>query len=547
MGREVTGARADSAHARRAVLTQALNQARFSIEELRRALRAINDPEIRDELLPILEASESAITSHAIRTLPTVADDVANLRSFLTRVDVAREDPILGPLPNLAVLRGARGNLLADLDEILNAAQEFGLRPGNSDVLPSGVQLERTGREGKLRALSNRLTEVERHIAEKILPEGLHERDRSRQQTSLVNGFASALNIQIILARLELASKRYIDLTNIGRAVEQIGAITRDFIATVQGLGDKATATLLKEAKALGAFVSRVLKGARTLLGSAQRTALSASPPAPPALFDKQKARTWILHGKPLPTEWSSRIFHLNFGANSSIRDLRSLSSLTELRYLYLRFTEVTDLSPLRGLKALETLDLGHTPVKDVSPLGTLEALEFLDLTQTNVIDISSFRHLRALRSLLLPNTDVVDIRCLTELMRLEKVDLRRTKVTDISPLARHEAIKKLYLARTKVHDVAALATSKSLELIDLSSTGVSDVTPLAELSNLQAIDLRGTKVMDVSALAGLPNLKAIGATNQGHRDHLAETLGANAGIVCVPELFHWRYSYLPI
>ena len=59
----------------------------------------------------------------------------------------------------------------------------------------------------------------------------------------------------------------------------------------------------------------------------------------------------------------------------------RSISTLTVLESLNLKYTQVHDLTPLSDLTVLKSLDLGYTQVSDLTPLSGLTALKSLDLS----------------------------------------------------------------------------------------------------------------------------------------------------------------------
>ena len=111
------------------------------------------------------------------------------------------------------------------------------------------------------------------------------------------------------------------------------------------------------------------------------------------------------------------------------------IGSLTALKYLNLRGTQVSDISVLSGLNALRFLDLSGTQVSDISALSGLTALIHLDLFGTQVSDISGLSGLTALNRLNLFGTQVSDISALSGLTALIHLELSDTLVSDLSPI----------------------------------------------------------------------------------------------------------------
>ena len=81
------------------------------------------------------------------------------------------------------------------------------------------------------------------------------------------------------------------------------------------------------------------------------------------------------------------------------------IGSLTALKSLTLRGTQVSDILALSGLPVLSRLELRRTPVSDISVLSGLTALSSLDLFGTPVCDISALSALLGLSELNLRRT----------------------------------------------------------------------------------------------------------------------------------------------
>jgi internalin A len=86
----------------------------------------------------------------------------------------------------------------------------------------------------------------------------------------------------------------------------------------------------------------------------------------------------------------------------NNISDISNLSSLTNLKYLYLWGNKITDISPLSTLTNLRSLRLRDNDIQDFSPLQYLTNLEALDISLYNRCDISFAKSLVNLKRIVL-------------------------------------------------------------------------------------------------------------------------------------------------
>jgi formylglycine-generating enzyme required for sulfatase activity len=264
---------------RQAALVGELTALKLGLSDFREALRHVNDEVLNDAFREVLDDAEEIVEAHAQRPGEHVADDVANLRSLFARPNIPREDPDLGKIPSLTVLRSVRGSVLADFESVLDEARSLGLVPRDPTSNMPAMPLERGGRQGQLAALEERMRRVERDLETKIAPEGRSDAGHSLQQIGLVNFYVGAMKIELMLAKLETKAGVFIDITSLARAIEAIGELTRDFAATVEGLREKVTDTLKRAAQAIRPSVRRVAGGFRVMVAWARRQSRRGAAP----------------------------------------------------------------------------------------------------------------------------------------------------------------------------------------------------------------------------------------------------------------------------
>ena len=130
-------------------------------------------------------------------------------------------------------------------------------------------------------------------------------------------------------------------------------------------------------------------------------------------------------------------ISHKQILGNNKLRTLQNLrmweehvdvsvfTSLENLKYLDLSFTEVLNASAFPQLSNLESLDLSETSVVEVSSwVDKLTNLTSLNLSWTKVANVSALAKLTSLKSLNLHDAELLNVSTLPKLPNLESLDL---------------------------------------------------------------------------------------------------------------------------
>jgi hypothetical protein len=252
-----------------ASLVEAIRASRAAVADFRDALRHVNGLALHEAAAPVVEAAESILAQQEQRAEPTIADDAANLRALFSRLPIPRADADLGPLPGLKTLRGARGVLYQEFDEVLRAARGLGWR-ASDPALPEigGAAIAKDQSLARmLETLVARMETVEQLLDESVTPEGEPAPGRTTIQIALVRVFIKTVKIELALAKLGARVKAAVDFSVLGSAVENICELTTDFLATVRGISGKMTPALREASERLRLRVRRVASGFKTVVG----------------------------------------------------------------------------------------------------------------------------------------------------------------------------------------------------------------------------------------------------------------------------------------
>lgn len=132
-----------------------------------------------------------------------------------------------------------------------------------------------------------------------------------------------------------------------------------------------------------------------------------------------------------------ARVYRLKVPAG--YKTLNDLKQLTNLEYLDLDNTKLTNVSPLSTLKNLRVLYLYGNSIKDISPLKGLTKLEILSINSNKVSNISS----------------------ISGMTQLTELYIRTNAITDFSPVAKLQKLNILYLKGNKSTNYSKLQTVK--------------------------------------------------------------------------------------
>ncbi len=118
----------------------------------------------------------------------------------------------------------------------------------------------------------------------------------------------------------------------------------------------------------------------------------------------------------------------------AGIVDLRPLSSLTQVRELYLYGNAVGDLRPLASLTQLQKLSISSNQVTSLQGLEALTLLEDLNLGDNQITDLGPLARLTQLQQLYLYDNQITDLAPLVDLTQLKRLSLQNNAIQNVAP-----------------------------------------------------------------------------------------------------------------
>jgi tetratricopeptide (TPR) repeat protein len=309
-----------------------------ALVDLDAVVATLNDPEWRDPFLVSIEAGRAVVALHQETVRLSVADDFATLRSQFARHHVPREDPVLGQSENLTRIRSARGGLLADIEELLAQAAVLGLRPTDlSNQLPAAIEFERAGLEGLFDGLTRRLAIVEDGL-KLIEKEGLPDAAPNVRQFGLINFFVNSMSVELALAKIEASAKTIIDFNSLGRAVEVMAELTRDFAASVNGMRRTVSDGLRAATRAFVPKVRRLSSGVRAIVGRVVKPKVGSAFKAPTLatqIWSHDEVWALIAEGDTAVAEGSLVLARRAYDAANSQAQEANLAAPLDINWLH--------------------------------------------------------------------------------------------------------------------------------------------------------------------------------------------------------------------
>ncbi len=116
--------------------------------------------------------------------------------------------------------------------------------------------------------------------------------------------------------------------------------------------------------------------------------------------------------------------------------DISPLAGLVKLEYLYICCDDIYDISPLKGLVNMKDLWIwGNRYIKDISSLSGMTQLDSLCFKGNQIPDISVLSGMTGLTYLCMEDNKVSDLAPLAGLTKLKTLLISGNPATDLSPL----------------------------------------------------------------------------------------------------------------
>lgn len=226
-------------------------------------------------------------------------------------------------------------------------------------------------------------------------------------------------------------------------------------------------------------------------------------------------------------TQFSSftklRTLDLSFNKLKHIKNLESLTSLTELYFVQNRIQKIENLDSLTKLTMVE---LAANRIREIENLDKLTQLQELWLGKNKITEIKNISHLQSLRLLDLKSNRLTAISGLGSLANLEELYVSHNAIEAISPdsLVHNKKLRVLDVSNNRLIHLENISHLSELEEFWASSNGISDFREVErELKNTEKLEtvyleanplqLNGPAVYRNKIRLALPQVKQIDAT----------------------------------
>jgi hypothetical protein len=191
----------------------------------------------------------------------------------------------------------------------------------------------------------------------------------------------------------------------------------------------------------------------------------------------------------------------------NQITDLSVLSTIPQLRELFVANNPLTQIDVLHYLPHLEVVDISNTKVYDLSPLNS--KITALYLNNTPIFDYSPLLSMPSLQTLFFTHPDKDDLAVLSQLTSLTSLEVS-FDLTNLQPLLPLKNLTRLALVFTPMDSFDGLETLEQLNYLRISVKDHVDLTPLTKMPSLTELDIFSQNMTDYSALFDIPNLQTL-------------------------------------
>lgn len=200
---------------------------------------------------------------------------------------------------------------------------------------------------------------------------------------------------------------------------------------------------------------------------------------------------------------------------DSDIKDLKYMTSVTEI---ILSYNELTDLSPLSGLTQLQKLTYHNNKVKDLSYAKNLKKLKVLGAENNGISDLSPLSGMTELTEIWLKNNNFSDVTPLKNCTKVQYLSIAKNPVSDCSAFSGMKKLKGIHLNGCKLKSLEPFSGCTMLEYAYVGENQLTDLTPLAGNTGLRILSAPNNKLNGkCSALKGLTILEELDVSGNGY------------------------------
>ncbi|HME51152.1 MAG TPA: leucine-rich repeat domain-containing protein [Candidatus Lokiarchaeia archaeon] len=199
-----------------------------------------------------------------------------------------------------------------------------------------------------------------------------------------------------------------------------------------------------------------------------------------------------------------------DFGIITDFDQIKGLSSLTQLRSLYIQNHKIKVIKGLEQLVNLERLNLEGNCIEKIQGLENLTKLKWLLLNNNEISQIEGLENFELLEKLDLGANKIEEIKGLENLPSLKELDLHSNRITVMTGLEQLENLEHLYLNNNLISEIQGLGTLSKLRIINLRSNLIEEIKNLDTIPDLFALLLGTNCIQEIPQLENLPRLSEL-------------------------------------
>ncbi len=186
---------------------------------------------------------------------------------------------------------------------------------------------------------------------------------------------------------------------------------------------------------------------------------------------------------------------------NNSINSLNPLSSLPNIKYLFLRGGGVANLNDISGLTNLVDFEYLQSNLEDISILVNMEKLERVWIKETKIKNISALSSLPNLKELhVSDNPTLTTLGAQFTAPKLTNLNVSNCGLTSLNELSGLPELTSLLAGDNYISDVSFIPTLPKLETLQLSGNCIEDVSEwMAWYNKIFGTDYSPSKPDDVA------------------------------------------------